>query len=674
MKKKHAAKESLTAEELKNHFQEVFGTETEHVENHADFNHDNHNVSDDELNGNFTYEELRKAVFSQKNNKSPGTDNLPSEILKASFDHISNFLLSLYNKMFSTGEYPVSWGEGIITPIFKKGNIDDAGNYRGITLIKIYSQLLLNRLTNWSEKYEKLSKNQFGFQKGKSVVDCVFILHSIITKVLNAGEKLYCVFIDYEKCFDKIDRTFLWQKLISENVSSKLVTAIKSMYTTVKSCIRFKSTYSSFFNSYAGLKQGDPSSPLLFMLFVNDIIDNINADLGNIFTLNQMKLFLILYADDQVVFAKSPETLQSLLTDIETYCNIWGLKINTAKTKMMIFERSRDATYADCFINNTRIEVIESCKYLGVTLFKNGNWNRSQKCIAKHDSFTLYNLFTVFNNIELSVNQKCKLFDSLVGSILNFGSEIWGMHGATDVEQIHTKFLRRILGVRTSTNLAALYGELGRIPLAVTRKVNMIKYWIKILQQNDTSIIKLTYLMLKDDADRNNSYRGTNWAWQIKNILEQHGLGYVWRSQNELQIPFLTIKQRIIDTYKQKWYTEINNSSRLEAYARFKHNFETEKYLNCISENKYKLALTRLRTSSHNLSIETGRYDDSDRETRICKSCNMNVVEDEYHFTLVCPHYRMLRQKFLKDYYCHWPTMQKFESLLSSSSKRQLIV
>ena len=140
------------------------------------------------------------------------------------------------------------------------------------------------------------------------------------------------------------------------------------------------------------------------MPFVNDIIDNINADLGNIFTLNQMKLFLILYADDQVVFAKSPETLQSLLTDIITYCNIWGLKINTVKTKMMIFERSRDATYADCFINNTRIEVIESFKYLGVTLFKNGNWNRSQKCIAKHASFALYNLFTVFNNIELSVN------------------------------------------------------------------------------------------------------------------------------------------------------------------------------------------------------------------------------------------------------------------------------
>ena len=278
----------------------------------------------------------------------------------------------------------------------------------------------------------------------------------------------------------------------------------------------------------------------------------------------------------------------------------------------------------------------------------------------------------MFNNIELSVDQKCNLFDALVGSILNFGSEVWGMHDASDIELIHTKFLRSILGVKKSTNLAALYGELGRIPLAVTRKINMIKYWMKILQQSGTSIVKLIYLMLKEDADRNSSYNGKNWAWQIKSILEQHGLGYVWYSQTESQIPFSIIKQRIMDTYKQKWYTEINNSSRLEAYSIFKHDFEQEKYLNCIPENKYKIALTRLRTSSHNLFIETGRYDGTQREMRVCRSCNMNVVEDEYHFTLVCPHYRALRMKYLKQYYCHWPTMQKLDSLLSSSSKKTI--
>ena len=131
-------------------------------------------------------------------------------------------LLILFHLFYSNcvlnPEYPRLWGESIIVPIFKGGCQDEASNYRGITLInimgKIYSQILLNRLNKWAEKDEKILDNQFGFQKGKSTVDCILTFYSIIAKTLGSKEKLYCVFIDYEKAFDKVDRSFLWQKLI----------------------------------------------------------------------------------------------------------------------------------------------------------------------------------------------------------------------------------------------------------------------------------------------------------------------------------------------------------------------------------------------------------------------------------------------------------------------------
>ena len=324
--------ERLTANDLLNHFEHIYGGDANTPpQQHEQFRFDETEpIINPELDSEITDNELRNGIFHQKNNKSPGMDNLIAETFKISYDIISRFLLKLYNRLFLNGDYLRAWGDGFIVPIFKGGDKDDAQNYRGITLInilsKVYSQILLNRLTPWSDRENKLSSNQFGFQKGKSTVDCIFIFSSIISKTLNAGCKLYCVFLDYEKEFDKIDRSFLWHKLISENVSSKLVKTLKSMYTTVKSCIRYRSTISGFFDLHIGLKQGDPSSPLMFTLFINDIIGNINSNFLHNFTIDEMKIFMILYADDAIVFANTPDVLQSMLNDIDTYCTAWGLK------------------------------------------------------------------------------------------------------------------------------------------------------------------------------------------------------------------------------------------------------------------------------------------------------------------------------------------------------------
>ena len=171
--------------------------------------------------------------------------------------------------------------------------------------------------------------------------------------------------------------------------------------------------------------------------------------------------------------------------------------------------------------------------------------------------------------------------------LIQFGSELWGFLEATDVETIHTKFLRRILSVKKSTNLAALYGEVGRLPLSVIRKINIIKYWIEILNQNDSSLVKQVYLMLREDAENHRNYNGKNCASQIEDMLQQHGLGYVWEQQFDIENPFLTIKQRIIDNYLQKWYAEINNSSRLQVTV----------FLNTILELKVILIFSLIRNT-----------------------------------------------------------------------------
>ena len=113
----------------------------------------------------------------------------------------------------------------------------------------------------------------------------------------------------------------------------------------------------------------------------------------------QWTFFFILYADDQVLFTTTPESLQHLLNDVQNYCDTFSLKININKTKVMIFEKGRPTTY-DFFLYDKKLEVVSSFKYLGIYFFKNGDWHRTQKCITEHASKALYRPFSIFNQYE----------------------------------------------------------------------------------------------------------------------------------------------------------------------------------------------------------------------------------------------------------------------------------
>ena len=103
----------------------------------------------------------------------------------------------------------------------------------------------------------------------------------------------------------------------------------------------------------------------------------------------------------------------------------------------------------------------------------------------------------------------------------------------------------------------------------VFRKILMIKYWIKILIQNNSSFIKKMYVNLKTDVDSNINYKGKNWVYLMKCILRQHGFEYVGVEQSEIDIPYNTKKQRIVEMYFQKWYSDINNLSGLVRWAKW---------------------------------------------------------------------------------------------------------
>ena len=112
------------------------------------------------------------------------------------------------------------------------------------------------------------------------------------------------------------------------------------------------------------------------------------------------------------------------------------------------------------------------------------------------------------------------------------------------------------------------------------------------------------------------------------------------------------------------WYSDINLSNKLETIKSLNKVFEFGKYLNCINIDRHRITPSRFRCSAHKLLIEEGRYRNIERNLRICRFCYLNAIENEYHFLMVCPAYRNLRNYILPRYYYCWPSKSKFIKLL----------
>ena len=259
-----------------------------------------------------TLEELRKALMLLKNHKAPGCDRITAEYLKAFAESFGDILLKIMQKVFSKHIYPSEWTSNFLKPIYKKGETTDTDNYRGLAIgtamAKLYSLILLGRLTEFVTKKELISANQIGFMTCTS--DHIFLLQTIIEKVVKKNKrKLYAVFIDFKKAYDTVDRGKLFKRLQDIGINGSFLKNVKAMYETISYKIKLKDGYLDPITSNLGLKQGCPLSPMLFNLYIDDVKDIFDEQCDPV-TITDTNISHFLYADDLVLVSLTPEGLQ----------------------------------------------------------------------------------------------------------------------------------------------------------------------------------------------------------------------------------------------------------------------------------------------------------------------------------------------------------------------------
>ncbi|KAI5717529.1 hypothetical protein M8J77_007453 [Diaphorina citri] len=235
------------------------------------------------------------------------------------------------------------------------------------------------RILSWSEDNEKFAESQTGFRPGRGCTDNIFSLACIVNIHLIKHRKLYASFVDFRSAFSEVDHTLLWKKMMEFGLPFRITSLMQRLYNQAEVRIRSGTKYTPPCKVNKGLLQGDCISPLLFLIFINDI-EQFFKDKGAIGVpiSHEQDILTLLYADDLIIFGSSKTDLQQKLNILQDYCQQNRMMVNVEKSKVVIFRRGGRLAATDNFTyNGQNMEISNQFNYLGVMFSSHGVFHKA---------------------------------------------------------------------------------------------------------------------------------------------------------------------------------------------------------------------------------------------------------------------------------------------------------
>ena len=219
-----------------------------------------------------------------------------------------------------------------------------------------------------------------------STIDNIFTLMSMGQKYLSKkGGRFYCLFVDFSKAFDRVNHVELINSLIRKGVHGKFLNLLISMYSSLCTCVKVEDNKCTFdFKCNIGTKQGCKLSTILFILFLNDLIDDLKRSgiTGIQISADGSEVLAIFYADDMVSTSDTVRGLQAQINIIFNFCQKTDMKINLPKTKIIVFRNGGFLRgYERWHFNGQAIETVSSYKYMGLQITPKLIWTYAKECL-----------------------------------------------------------------------------------------------------------------------------------------------------------------------------------------------------------------------------------------------------------------------------------------------------
>ena len=574
----------------------------------------------DTINENMKRKELDCAIKSLQKEKSTGPDGIYNELFIHAGDNLRDDILEMLNSFWKNELMPEDLYKVDIKSIYKgKGDTSNLENHRGLflsnTILKLYEKMILNRANPNIEK--GMSKYQAGGRKNYSIKEQVFIVRSIINYHKYLNKPLLIEFIDLRKAFDKMVLKNVMINLWEIGIRGKIWRVIYNI--NQKAIIRIKSNLGITNELLIGeiLKQGSVLAANLAALHTDTLSKRFNHS-GQGTHYGQELIPLLLYQDDIVKFDENSINMQKSNIILETFQNENKMEYHKLKSVIM----STHTNEKIITLNSVQVPVVNEYKYLGDIIVPDNsldNLINERKNIINGTTAEIVSISA--ETRQFSIMAAVQYLNGIITPKLLLNAETWDnitCKEMSQLEQIHSQSIKRLLHLPFSTPTLGLYYELGiwQIESQILQKQLMFVH--KIYNKPDDMLVKKVLIQqLK--------LPGKTW---IKNISEHLKIMNGKPSLDELsKMPKITWKKRVYQYVKEKEQREFkqwcSNSSKCQHMKN--DNFGMKKYFQHLCPRYAKIVMeVRLGIVDVKANYKNKHQD------LICRNCHIQEETTEH--------------------------------------------